>query len=225
MPAIAQGIGVMAVELIVLVVIVLVLVFVVIRLNSKDSNLENLSPEQMSRQVQLLRQWIDKYETLPNPPDDLKQKYEYKKNRLNDALRIWGQKIKDASTQEEVAPIQGVGDSLRRQLDEFEAGIKNLDPASLCSIGANVEFLQDGFAKKYGSFEEFVSKGGDLSEYVNLLLTMARESREKGNVYREWASRLCAIHASAVHIEDSELAVRAKVKIDELVKQSSMFDR
>ncbi len=216
-------------EIIVLGIVVLVLALVVIRLNYKDPDLENLSPKQMARQVQLLRQWIDRYNTLPNPSDDLKVKYEYKKTRLKSALEIWGRKIKesqDSATQETPFKAQGdLSDSLKRQLDEFEAGVKRFDSGTLCSIGANVEFLQDGFAKRYGSFEEFVSKGGNLGEYVDILLSMAREAREKDNPFREWASRLCAIHASAIHIEDRSLEARAKTHIDELIKKASMFDR
>lgn len=43
--------------------------------------------------------------------------------------------------------------------------------------------------------------------------------------FDEWASRICAVHASAAHIEKRELEVRAKAKIDEVIRKASELEK
>lgn len=226
-------------EAILLVVIVIVVVVVAIKFLARDPDLETLSADQMARQVNLLQNWIRRYNSLQTPPEDLKRKYAYKKQRLDNALEILGRKVNEAHTQEPTAvankgkqhepaeqqKIDDVEAKLEQELDNFEEGIRQADPLSIALIGTSLEMLQQGFSDRHGSFEEFSKKGGDLGEYANLLLRMAQDYSAQDNAHGEWASRICAVHASAAHIEKRELEVRAKAKIDEVIRKASELDK
>jgi hypothetical protein len=158
---------------------------------------------------------------------------------LDTALEIFGRKIKEAHTQEPAvvankgkqhgpAEKKGINDveaKLEQELDDFEEGIKQADQLSIALIGTSLEMLQKGFSDRHGSFEEFSKKGGDLGEYANLLLRMAQDYSAQDNAHGAWASRICAVHASAAHIGKRELEVRAKAKIDEVIRKASKLDK
>ncbi|MBZ0329653.1 hypothetical protein KZO25_04885 [Halomonas sp. ANAO-440] len=226
-------------EIILLAMIVIGVVVVAFKLLARDPDLETLSADQMARHVKLLQNWIERYNTLENPPEDMKRKYAYKKQRLENALEIWGRKIKEAHTQEssvstdkegqhkssEEKEADDVEAKLEQELDELEAGIKQADPISIALIGTTLEMLQKGFSDRHGSIEEFSKKGGDLGEYINLLMRMAQDYRAQDSAHGEWASRLCAVQASAAYIEKRKLQDRAKILIDDVVEKASKLEK
>ena len=118
-----------------------------------------------------------------------------------------------------------VAEQLEHELENLEAGIRKTDQLSIVLIGTTLEMLQKGFSDRHGSFEEFSKKGGDLIDYINLLIRMEKDYQEQDIVHGEFACRLCVIHASAAYIEKRALEERAKSTIDMIIKKAAQFER
>ena len=114
---------------------------------------------------------------------------------------------------------------LNEELNNLETLIENAGSVNVALVGTTVEMLRSGFINRHGSFKEFSQKGGDLGDYVNVLLDMAIKYRTENSPPGEWASRLCALHASAVHIENHLLAERAETLMDTVTEVSRLFEK
>lgn len=118
-----------------------------------------------------------------------------------------------------------VAAQLEHELANLEAVISKTDQLSIALIGTTLEMLQKGFSDRQGSFEEFSKKGGDLTDYIKLLMRLEKDYHEKDIVHGELACRLCVIHASAAYIEKRELEERAKYTIDKVIKKAAQFGK
>lgn len=91
-----------------IIAVIIVLIIIGVFLLNKNPNPQQMNAEQMMRYVSSLRNWIERYNktyAFTTPPDDLKRKYEEKNKKLDEAMRIWGQKSIEASKNNDKANI------------------------------------------------------------------------------------------------------------------------